>query len=352
MIPSFRPALAASDFAYIKRLARTGWLAPGPLAARLEAETARTLRRAAACAVSSGTAALHLALESLKLKPGSKVLVPSFACASLPHAVRHAGLEPVYMDCDPRTLNPDADHARKASRKGARALVLTHTGGYPAPVAPFRALGLPIVEDCCQAAGATIAGRPAGSFGDAAVLSFAATKPVTGGLGGMVLGSRAIAAVARDLSVYDDRDDLRPRWNYELSDLNAGLALAQWRRLGAFTARRRALARRYRAELETSAGTASVFPELAKNCEPNFFYFIVLPRDAASFIARARRAGVDCGRPVYRPLHRYAAGPRLPGADEAFKRCVTVPLYPALTDAEARTVVNRVGPILRDSRAA
>lgn len=342
MIPSFRPLLAASDFAHVRDILRTGRVAAGPWSARLEAAVAASVDKRPGLACSSGTAALHIGLVALGVRPGDRVLVPSLTCAAVLHAVRHAGAFPALMDVDPDTLNPTPDHARRAAGRRAKAIVLTHCSGHPVSVGAFQSLGLPIIEDCCLAAGAEIDGSPVGSRGQLAVFSFHATKPACAGAGGLVCASEPRAAARlRDLASCDMRDDDADRYSAPMSDLTAGLALSQWRRLPSFLRRRRALARRYREALGPSARV----PVDASGARPSYHHFLVKVKDAARFIGAARRAGIDCDRPVYKPLHQYLALDR-PGAEEAWRRWAVIPLYPALAERDIRTVIRTIGPLL------
>ncbi len=345
MIPLFRPDLRPADFAHVREILRTGWIAPGRFSKKLEENVAKSLGKRPATACASGMTALNLSLRALGVKAGDRVLIPSYTCAAVLQAVRHAGAEPDLMDCDPGTLNPSPDDARKARTPKTRAVVLVHASGHPSRVSDFRFLGVPIIEDCALAAGAEIDDKPVGSFGDAAVFSFHATKPVCAGAGGLACAKDAkTAAILKDLTRYDMREDSKLRFSASMSDLTAGLALSQWRRLRSFVQKRRALASLYRQEL----GASLVEPIDVRGAKPSYHHFLLNVKDAARFIATCRRAGVSCDRPVYKPLHRYL-GLRRPGAEKAWRRWAMLPLYPAMTDAQARAVPRLVRPILERS---
>lgn len=344
-VPSFKPDLSPADFDYIKDILRSGHVAQGPLAQKLESEVSFSIGVRHGIATSSGTSALHLALLAVGVHPGDRVLIPAFSCAALAHAVHHAGAQPILMDIDPMALNPDPDMARKALRARTKAIVLTHTSGYPVPIKRFRTLGIPIVEDCCLSAGAEIGGRPAGSFGDAAVFSFHATKPACGGSGGMACtNDSGVAARLRDLNEYDQRRDYRVRYNYKMSDLTAGLALAQWKRLPEFLYRRRELAGLYLKALDLPK---EALPRLFAGAKPSYHHFLIRVLKTADFIRESRQAGISCERPVFKPLNRYfSQNGSLPGTEEAWRTLSTIPLYPALTEAQAQKVIKAVKPLL------
>ncbi len=336
-IPHSRPSIEAEDLEAVAAVLRGGRVAQGPRVAEFEAELARALGVEGGVAVSSGTAALHLALLALGVGAGDEVLVPSYACAALLQAVRAAGARPRPVDCDPASLNLDPDAAKRASSARTKALVVVHSFGLPAELEALTALGVPVIEDLAHALGATYRARPVGSAGAVAVASFYATKLITTGEGGMLLSSDArVLAAARDLRAYDERLDDRPRFNYKLTDLAAALGLAQLRRLPRLLARRAAIAARYDERLRAlPLARPVVSPDRAR---VYFRYVVQGPRLAAEYLPRLEARGVQARRPVFRPLHRYLGLDGFPGTEEAWAKAVSLPLYPALTDAEAERV--------------
>ncbi len=347
MIPQSRPDLRPSDFAYIREILRTRQVAAGALVARLEHQFCRCVRTRYAAAASSGTAALHLGLLALGIEPGDEVLVPSYTCASVLQAVFHAGAVARLLDVDATTLNITADIVGRRLSRRTRALIVTHSFGFPAPLDELLELGVPLVEDCSLALGATYRGRPVGAFGVLSTFSLYATKVACAGEGGMVCtNDRAVIHRIRDLNGPDGRMTWRPRFNYKLSDLAAGLALSQMRRLPSLLARRRGLAVRYTAAFRDCADRIQ---EAVPSAQPNYYRFLLRTPKAGSVIHRTRRAGIACDRPVVRPLHRYdnrISVRDFPGTEEAFRSTVSIPLYPALTAREVATITRSVRRIL------
>jgi len=349
LVPHGRPGLGPDEEAAALRVLRSGRLAPGAEAARCEALLARLSGGAAAVMLSSGTTALTLALRSLKIERSGSVAMPSWCCAAVLHAVRAAGLEPLVCDIDARTLAIDPDDlARRTAllhrtgRARLSAVVLVHPFGLPARPEPFRALGIPVVEDCCQALGAVDRGRPAGARGDIAVFSFAPTKLATcGGPGGAVTSADArLVATVRDLAGHDENDDDRPRVNGLMGDLQAAIAAAQLDRLADLLARRQAIAARYD---EAFAGLEPARPAPPATARPVVWRYLIRVDDAGLFTDRLSRRGIQARRPVYVPLHRLtgAAG-SFPVTEEAQRRLVSLPLYPALAEAEIDRVIDGV----------
>ncbi len=329
--------MSEEDALRVAAVVRSGQLAQGVEVAGFERELAQRLGVAAAAAVSSGSAALELALRAVGAEPGDEVVVPSYACDALYHAVTRCGATPVLADADPETLGPSAKDVVRRVTSRTRAVVVVHPFGLALDLDEFLALGVPIVEDCAQAIGAARGGRPVGSRGALAVSSFYATKLLTTGEGGAVAGARELVARVRDARDYDERADLRPRFNYKLTDLQAALGRSQLARLDAFIARRRAIAARYRAAL---AGVAGCRPPADAGDGHVYHRFVVaVDRPLGPLIAGLERRGVAARRPVFRPIHRALGLDGYPGAERAWAQCLSLPCYPLLTDGEADAVV-------------
>jgi dTDP-4-amino-4,6-dideoxygalactose transaminase len=335
--------LGPAEVEAVAAVLRSGRVAQGPEVAGFEAEVAARMGLRGGVAVSSGTAALHLALLALEVGPGDAVLIPSYTCAALLQAVRLAGAEPILADVDPGSGNLDPEAARRARTPRCRAVILVHAFGWPAEVETLRDLGLPIIEDCAQAIGATAAGRAVGSVGEAAVCSFYATKVVATGEGGMVLSGRPeILAAARDLRAYDEAPDPRLRFNYKMTDLQAALGRVQLGRLDDFLARRAAIADTYRKALADA-------PVLLPPGLPGRIYhrFVVrVPGGLETPLDAFARRGIGCRRPVHTPLHRLLGREGFPGAEEAWRTSLSLPCAPALTEAEVARVAEAARAIL------
>jgi dTDP-4-amino-4,6-dideoxygalactose transaminase len=295
-------------------------------------------------AVSSGTAALHLALLGLDIGPGDEVILPSYVCVAPLHAIEQTGATPCLADVDPRTYNVDPDDVRRRRTRKTRAVIVPHMFGLPVDLKPLLDLGVPVIEDCAQAIGARYAGRPVGSRGTIAVVSFYATKLLTTGEGGMVLSRdlRLLSSI-RDLRDYDERRRHRVRFNYKLTDFQAALGRSQLRRFPAMLARRSAIAARYH---EAWRKLPLRLPAAPPSGTHVFHRFVLSSSRAASGLARALRAfGVVARPPVFQPLHRVLGLKGFPGATECFRHALSVPIYPGLTAAEearVRAAVRRV----------
>lgn len=345
LIPHSRPSLTEEDARAVAEVVRGGQLAQGPKVAEFEGAMASLLGRRGAVALSSGSAALHLALKALGVKEGDGVALPSFVCAALAHAARYLGAEPQFMEVEPEGLNIDPADLRSQVKANTKAIVVPHLFGRPAELEDVLAIGLPVIEDCAQSLGASCCGKPTGSWGRVAVVSFYATKMLATGEGGMLLADDPdLLQKARDLRDYDERDDGELRYNYKMTEMQAALGLCQLARLEDFVIRRRELAERYGLAL---SGLRVQLPQDPPRGRHVFYrYVLLLPpdrrEDLEAILQDLERGGVTARRPIYRPLHQLLGGPSLPVTEDLWARAISIPLYPSLDEAEVDRIVKGV----------
>ena len=344
MIPHARPSITDDDAERVARVVRSGQLAQGPEVAAFERELAARLGVQDAAAVASGSAALELALIALGVGAGDEVLIPTYVCDALHHAVQRVGAAPVLVDADPDTQSLSAKDALARRTRRTRAVIVPHAFGLTADLEPFAALEVPVIEDCAQALGAELdRGNPAGSGGALAVCSFYATKMIAAGEGGAVVGPSGLIARVRDVRDYDERETLAPRTNAKLTDMAAALGRGQLARLDAFVARRRAIAARYRALL---GGVKARLPVDAGARHVYHRFVLGLDRDPAAVARALGERGVATRRPVFRPAHRAHGLDGFPEADRLWAESLSIPCYPALTDDEVERVARALAAVL------
>ena len=345
MIPHSRPWITAADVRAVTRVVKSGALAQGAEVAALEAEVGAMLGLPAGVAVSSGTAALHLALLGLGIGPGDEVILPSYVCVAPLHAVEYVGATPRLADTDPASYNLDPADVRRRLTRRSRAIIVPHQFGLPADLDPLLELGVPLIEDCAQAMGARYRGRRVGGFGAVSILSFYATKLMTTGEGGMLLSrDRRLLARMRDCRDYDERRRPAVRYNYKLTDFQAALGRSQLRRLPAMLARRAAIADRYRrgwADLPVRLPA----PDVGRTHAYHRFV-ISVSGSARTTARRLSRLGVTARPPVFQPIHTTFRLTGFPGATHAFRHALSVPLYPALSLREEARVLRAVQQVL------
>ncbi|HXH73039.1 MAG TPA: DegT/DnrJ/EryC1/StrS family aminotransferase [Mariprofundaceae bacterium] len=306
----------------------SGHTAMGDAAARLEHEIAARLECKHAVAVDSGTSAIMLALRALRLECRiTRVGLPAYCCSSVLYAVRAAGMEPVLMDCA-ADLRLDAGRAMKLAGL-LDAVVLVHPFGMVESLAA-EAWPCVVIEDIAQSAGAEWQGRPLGSFGDAAIASFHATKPWGGAYGGAVACNEADAVAAiREMRNPDLGDGDWPEYagHHQLSDLHAALALQRMTEAGGISLQRR----RWATTMDGwFAGKGS---QPVRRDGNDFRYIVRTPGQAGAVIRELRRHGVGAARPVA-GIFPGEQAEACPGALAAWQDCVSLPLLADFSEEE------------------
>jgi len=249
---------------------------------------------------------------------------------------------------DPETANLLPEEVERRLGPRTKAVIVVHSFGHPADLGWVKDSPVPVIEDCAQALGARWRGRPVGARGALAVFSFYATKVITTGMGGMVCTSDPeLAERIRSLRTCDKHDCHEVRWNYQMSDLAACLGRSQFSRLPELLRRRRALAAEYDRAL---ADLDLQLPPRDPDCRPIFYRYVVrVPRADRALAAFAAR-GVECKRPVYRPLHHYRGEQCLPNAERYYEQAVSLPLYPSLTREEVDHLLRAAREVLGGAR--
>lgn len=338
IIPHSRPTISEEDTSSVVSSLRSGLLAYGEEVARFEQDLSSYIGVLGGVATNSGTSALHLALEALGIKPGDEVVVPSYVCASVLHAVKCAGASPVLADIGFGRYNIAPESVAKRITKSTKAVIVPHLFGIAAEIDELLKLDLPIIEDCAQAIGAQYKRKKLGSHGILSTFSFRATKVMTTGHGGMVAtNSKEMLAKLRDLAKYDELDEYHVSHNYLLTDFQAALGRSQLKRLGSFIERRREIAKTY----------DEVFKGMRQNVravgEGIIFRYVVDVENADRYIEAMREQGVFCARPVFKPLHQYiVADGEFPNTERAMSSTVSIPIYPSLSDEEIEYVCKAV----------
>lgn len=341
MIPHNQPHILASDRAAVDAVLSSGWIAQGPAVRSLEDRFVRYFAGGGACALSSGTAALFVALKALGAGPGSVVAVPSYSCSALLNAVFMTGAEPQVVDVRADSFCLDAQLVRQQAPT-ARFIVAVHTFGAPADIEALGALGQTVIEDCCQSFGGTVGDVPLGTRGAAAVFSFYATKVITAGQGGLVWSSSAdVAARVRSYQQVDGREHYESRFNLQMTDIQAALAGSQMGRLETIRERRSYFGQVYLAALPQGLAAQAGVTDPGRMLHR---FVVVTPDVATREALRARmvEAGVGCIVPVERfeLLHRYLRldAAAYPVAERLADTTLSLPMHLGLSDADVAVV--------------
>jgi perosamine synthetase len=343
-IPHSRPALGEAEAKAVGEVVRGGWIAQGRQVAAFEQAMAKVTGQAQGVAVSSGTAALYLALMALGTGADDEVVIPSYVCTALWHAVRLTGAKPVLVDIEPATYQPSPQAVARALTRRTKAVIVPHMFGLPADIETLKSHGIPVIEDCAQTLGVTVHGKPVGGTGELTICSFYATKLLTAGEGGMILGrDELLMSRVRALRQYDEQNAPEHAFNYKMTDIQAALGLCQVARLESFLARRRAIAGRYHGAVRHAGLTP---PTVPPGLEHGYYRYVVrLSGPVGPALDRASDPGIGCGRPVDPPIHRYLGLSGFPETDAAWQRALSIPLYPALTDHEVDRIVSALPAI-------
>jgi dTDP-4-amino-4,6-dideoxygalactose transaminase len=378
-LPFAKPELGDEEIAEVIDALRSGWISTGPKVRAFEADFSAYLGGGVeSISVNSATAGLHLALEAVGVGPGDDVIVPTFTFTASAEVVRYLGAHPVFVDCDPETLNITAEAVERAITPRTKAVMPVHIAGLACDMTGIldvaKRRGLRVIEDAAHALPTTHRGRLIGTFAsDATVFSFYANKTMTTGEGGMVV--TADAAIAKrcrmmrlhgiDRDAFDRYMGLLPAWYYEvvapgfkynMSDIAAALGIHQLKRLDGFQRTRHAMAQRF---FQAWGGLPLRLPAVADGADMHAWHlFIVRLQDGARvdrdrFIKTMAEHGIGTGV-HFIPLHRqpywrdtYKLTPEaFPNADDAYRRIVSLPLYTIMTPAEEARVMGAVRAIL------
>ena len=342
-----RPEVGEDELAAVAAVLETGMLTQGQVVADFEAELARACETRHALAVSSGTAALHVAVLALGLDPGDEVLVPAYTFPATANVVALSGLEPVLVDVDPVTMNVDPEKIAVTPR--TKAVIAVDLFGRPCRIEELP--DLPVIEDAAGALGARRRGRACGALGAVGCFSFHPRKIVTTGEGGAVTtdDDRLAAAMAqmrnhgwRSLA---DADMPAPGLNYRLSDVLAAVGLPQLRRLDELLATRTRLAAGYAERLRHLPVT---LPEADEGDVHGWQAYVIQVERRDDVMAKLRAEGIEAqvGTFALPLLRAYRDQGFFPGAEHAFEHALALPFHTLLTEAEQDRVAEALDKIV------
>ena len=353
-IPPAKPLIGDEERAAVDRVLRSGMLAQGPEVKAFEEEFSAHFGLDRACvAVNSGTSGLHLGLLSSGVGAGAEVIVPSFTFAATANSVALTGARPVFADisADDFCLDPDAVEAAITERTAG--IMPVHLYGHPAKMDRIQAVadahGLQVFEDAAQAHGASLGGRPVGSFGTFAMFSLYPTKNMTSGEGGMV--SVANVEVERLVRLYRNQGMEKQYhnevvgFNCRMTDIHAAIGRVQLTKVDAWTAKRQENAAFLSANLRgvtpppVAPGAVHVYHQ----------YTIRVPQDRDGFAA-ALREQYNIGSGMFYPVPNHKLAPfsvdvELPETARAAAECLSLPVHPSLSQGDLERIVEAVNAL-------
>jgi len=377
-IPMSRPDITSAERAAVLDVLSGATLALGPRVELFECHLAEYVGAAHGVAVSSGTAGLHLCVVAAGVGEGDAVLTTPFSFVASANCILYERARPVFVYIDPVTLTIEPNALEAAAKKlvarGERlkAILPVHVFGHPADMDPIRDLAdryhLAVIEDACEAIGATYQKRPVGTLGDAAVFAFYPNKQMTTGEGGMIVtDDQAWDALFRSLrnqgrDVFDSwLQHSRLGWNYRMDELSAALGVAQVERLDEILARRARVAAAYTRRLSRleHAMPPAIAPWVTRM---SWFVYVVrlapwLDRDGV--ISALDRRGIPA-RAYFPPIHlqpfyreRFGFRPgAFPVSEEMGRRCLALPFSGVMTDVQIDTVCGALAEVLAEAETA
>jgi perosamine synthetase len=341
------PDVGEPELVEVAEVLASGMLTMGPKVAEFEAEIARLCEVEHALAVTSGTAALHLAVLALGLEPGDEVLVPAYTFPATANVVALSGLKPVLVDVDPETMNIDPSKIEVGPR--TKLLLGVHLFGRPLPLHELP--DVPLLEDAAGALGAKYRGRACGGLGVAGCLSFHPRKVVTTGEGGAVTTNDAeIAAAVQTMRNHGWRslsppDMPAPGLNYRLADILCAVGIPQARRLDELMAQRTRVAEGYSERLKD---LPVLLPRADEGDVHGWQAYVLQVDDRDRVLAELRAQGIEAqiGTYALQQLGAYTGQGLFPGAARVFERALALPLHSRLSDSDLDRVAEAVGRLV------
>jgi dTDP-4-amino-4,6-dideoxygalactose transaminase len=388
-VPYHRPAIGPDEEREVLEALRSGWITTGPKAKQFEKDFAAYVGARHALAVAHCTGALHLALFAIGIQPGDEIITTPFTFTATAEVMGYVGARPVFVDIDPDTFNIDPARIEEALASGrhrnVRAIMPVHFAGHACDMDRIMTIArrhkLKVIEDAAHAVDSArqLNGRgmtKIGTVGDITCFSFYATKNITCAEGGMITTEDdALAAKIGVASLHGmDRNawkryDSSGSWFYEihdlgfkynLSDVHAAIGLAQLRRSGELTSRRRAIARLYNEAFANDP--ALQIPHSEAGIEHAWHLYVLRLRpdrlkiDRAQFVDRLRESGVGTSvhciplntMDYYQKQYGYRTGD-FPIAEDVYSRCLSLPIYPLMSDEDIAYVIANVRALTREN---
>lgn len=365
-IPLSAPWIDERDEELVLEVLRSGWLSLGPTGPRFEQMLAEAVGARFCAAVSSGTAGLHLCMRLAGVGPGDEVITSPYSFVASANCAIYEGGTPVFADIDPRTFNLDPAAVEAAVTERTKAVVAVDIYGYPCELDELRAIcdrnGLALVEDACEALGASYKGRPLGSHGHPAVFAFYPNKQITTGEGGAVTtdsqADHELLVSLRNQGRLETSSWLqhgRFGFNYRLDDLSAALGIGQLEKLERILAGRREVAARY-GELLAGLDVEAPLADDGDHVRSWFVYVVKLPAgvDRDGLVRRLGDQGVDCA-PYLPSIHlqsymreRFGFAEGLcPVSEDCSARTMAIPFHARLEREDQERVVEALRACLQ-----
>jgi dTDP-4-amino-4,6-dideoxygalactose transaminase len=380
-VPFHRAPVGDEEAKAVSEVIRSGWLTMGPKTFEFEKEFANYVSAKHAIAVSTGTAALHLSLEAAGVRARDEVLLPTTTFTATAEAVTYLGARPVLVDIDPVTMNMDPEDAVPRITQKTKAIIPVHLGGQPCDLDEIHTLArmhhLRVIEDAAHALPSMYKGKRVGEISEFTCFSFYATKTLTTGEGGMITTDNSEAADRmRLMRLHGIECDAWKRYRadgswfykvveagfkYNLTDFQSAIGLVQLTKCDAMRQAREAIAQRYSDAF--SSHEELVIPTVRQDRSTSWHLYILrlrlerLNKDRNGFIQALHHRGVACSvhfiplhlQPYYQRAWGYQPGD-FPNAEREYLSCLSLPIYPGMTETEINHVISAVLNSVAESR--
>ncbi len=361
MIYLSRPFIGEEEKKAVSKVLDSGFLVQGPVTKAFEDSFAVLCKTKYALACSNGTAALHMALDTLGIKPGDEVITTPLTFVATANSILMAGATPVFADIDPKTYNIDVNQIEKKISRKTKAIIAVDLYGQPADYNAINALakkhGIFVIEDAAQSVGATYHKKPSGSLADIATFSLYATKNITTGEGGMITTDNAKWYETAKLFRHHDQDEHKKYsyvglgYNYRMTDIQAAIGRVQLKRLNALTKKRQQIATAFDKGLANIPGIVTPFFEVGN--EHVYHQYILritkeFPLTRDQFRKKLELKGIPTN--IYYPVPLYnfkhlisnVNKKEFPITETTIKEIVSLPMHPYLTQKEIQFIINGI----------
>ena len=380
-VPFHRASVGEDEIRAVSEVIRSGWMTMGPRTFEFEREFARYVGAQDAIAVSTGTAALHLALEAAGVRAGDEVLLPTTTFTATAEAVIYTGARPILVDVDPATMNIDPEDAARRVTPKTKVIIPVHLAGQPCDMQQLHALArehnLRVVEDAAHALPSKYQDRKIGQLSEFTCFSFYATKTLTTGEGGMITTNNPAAAermrlmrlhgIERDAWKRYRGDGswfyrvLEAGFKYNITDIQSAMGLVQLAKCDVMRQQRESVAARYLEAFSTCEELVN--PIVADDRHTSWHLYILRLRldrlsiDRNSFVESLARQGISCSvhfiplhlQPFYQEAYGYRPGD-FPVAESEYRSCFSLPIFPGMSDPEVKHVIHAVFRSISESR--
>lgn len=370
-VPVNTPLFIGNEKKYLEECIDSGWVSSdGAFVEKFEATFAESVSRNKGIAVSSGTAAIDIAIKALGISKGDEVIIPSFTIISCMSQILLVGAIPIFVDCDPTTWNMNVNHIENKITSKTKAIMMVHIYGLPVDVDPILCIakkyGLKIIEDAAEMHGQTYNGHQCGSFGDISTFSFYANKHITTGEGGMIVTNDKNLAEKciqlRNLCFQEEKRFFHTElgWNYRMTNLQAAVGLAQLECLDKFIIKKREIGNFYRENIRYDE--LLNFQKYKTEYSLNIFWvFGILLNDKCNFSVdnirnKLAKKGVGT-RPFFYPLHKQPVlkkfnqiqfGDTLPVSEFLYEKGFYLPSGLGLSEKDIEYVVKCFNEVMEE----